>query len=920
MKKFLYILLIVSFVMTACQRTNDTTDPINVEQKTETTVPMTTYTTFNETIYTYKGHGKITITATLPVHVELSINGVPYSTHSLSNAPIALDISNVTIDGDNVLSFTYEDPYDGDIYVKHTSPVISNTYTGTEFTTDELDRLDTYINNEITAGFPGAVLLIMKNGEIVKNTAYGNAKVYEGLELADSPQPMTTETLFDLASITKVFATTFAIMKLEEDGLLNTSDYVYQYLEGFNTEEKSAITIGHLLTHTSGFGSSFRFFDPDNKYGEDFYSLDRDTTMALLSDLPLNYPTGTDSAYSDLGFITLGSIVETITGMTLDAYVEQNIYQSLDLAYTMFTPLDKGVLPEMIAATERAGNTRDNRYEWPDVRTYTLQGEVHDELAYYAMNGVSGNAGLFSNAHDLAVMAQMLLNGGAYGEKRIFEEATVDKFTSRSIENPRYCLGFDYGVDNKNYRRYSLLTSDTAFGKTGWTGTNVLIDPTNHMAVILLTNKRHTPFLEGSFMGSDYQTGQYSPIITQIYEMLMDTDVYAFEPVAVPDNAERTDVVLGIDRIHDFDTLFDGNNVGLITNQSGVNSQGISSIDVMYNNTNLVALFAPEHGIEGLLDAGERYNSTIDPSTDLPVYSLYGSNLKPSADMLKGMDVLTFDIQDVGSRFYTYIYTMTNAMEACAKQNVSFVVFDRPNPLGGAIEGNLLEDDYTSFVGMYPIPIRHGLTVGELAMYINDVYNIGCDLTVIPMENWHRELYYDDTTLTFTAPSPNMKTATTALVYPGTCLIEGTNISEGRGTKYPFELIGAPFVNPYVLADELNSYHLPGVTFIPSAFMPESSKFEDELCYGVRLHVEDKTTFEPVSTGISLLYAFKVLYEKDFEVTPWLNNLAGMDLLTIMDAIGEVDDENDSITLESLLRLFETPTSYVDNIKTYYLY
>lgn len=919
MKKYLTLLLIISLLLTACQKTAHNSD--NLKSTTSDpliTTPSTTYTKLSEPMYTYEGQGRLMISATLPIDIELYINNNLLGMYTLTEEELHIDIGNYTIDGDNLVDYIYDDSYEGIITLSHDSPVISDTYTGTDFTVEELAQLDDYINAEIADGFPGAVLLIMQDGEIVKNTAYGNALLYDGLETLDVPSAMRTDTLFDLASLTKVFATTFAIMKLEDEGILKTSDYVYEYLENFDTSEKSSITIEHLLTHTSGFDASYRFYDPDYKYGEDFYSLEKGKTISLLPSLPLKYPTGTDSIYSDLGFITLGAIVEHVTGMPLDTYVEDYIYKDLNLTNTLYTPLDKGFSSEKIAATERMGNTRDDKYEWPEVRTYTLQGEVHDELAYYAMNGVAGSAGLFSDTYDLAVMSQMLLNGGSYGEHRLFEKETVDKFTAQSTLNPRYGLGFDYGDHERNYRRYSMLTSDLSYGKTGWTGTDVLIDPAHHLTVILLTNKRHTPFEKGSFLGSDYQTGQYAPIMTQIYEMLLDTKSYdyAFDAPKPTESNTLTDVTLGIDRIDAYDVFFEGKNVGLITNNSGKNALGESSIDVLYENTNLVALFSPEHGIDGILDAGERYGSTIDASTELPVYSLYGNTLKPTSQMLDGIDVMTFDIQDVGARFYTYIYTMLNAMDACSENNVDFVVFDRPNPLGGMmIEGSLLEDDFTSFVGMYPLPIRHGLTVGELAMYINDTYDIGCELTIIPMENWDRSMYFDDTSLEFVAPSPNMRTATTAMVYPGTCLIEGTNVSEGRGTTYPFELIGAPFVNPYILAAELNSYTLKGVTFIPTSFMPDASKYTNELCYGVRIKIEDKTSFKPVDMGISLIYAFNRLYKNDFEMNNWLNNLVGLDLIAFMEV-----DEEDELTREDLLSLFETPGDYTDRIKAFYLY
>jgi N-acetylmuramoyl-L-alanine amidase len=911
MKKIIYLLLVLTLLFTACTQPKVSQAPETIEliQSEKST------STIFETFYTYAGQGTLTLSSSSPVEIELFINDIFTQTYNLSENELVIDISAYTINGINNIAILYDSTFNGTLTLNHDYPTLSTRYTGDEFTAEELNTLDEFINNEVEAGFPGAVLMIVQNGEIVKQTAYGNALIYDGMNELETKTAMTTDTLFDLASITKVYSTTFAMMKLEDEGLIETSDYVSKYLTGFDQGEKSLITIENLLTHTAGFNSSYRFFDPDSYLGEEYYSLERDKTMSLLGYLPLSYTPSTDSIYSDLGFMTLGAIVEKVSDMTLDTYVEDNIYKPLNLTHTLYTPLDKGISQDTIAATERVGNTRDYRYEWPEIRTYTLQGEVHDELAYYAMNGISGNAGLFSNAYELAVLSQMILNGGGYGNVKIFEKETVEKYTLDSTLYDRYCLGFDNGEQINNYRRYSLLASEASIGKTGWTGTLALIDPEYDLVVILLTNKRHTPYENGNFLGSDYETGQYAPITTMIYEMLLDKNSYdnGYTEPPVINHKISNDVLLGIDRIYEFSDIFENQSIGLITNASGKNSEGISTIDVLYENVSLAALFSPEHGLDGVLEGGERYMSSVDETTELPIYSLYGDTLKPTDAMLENLDVLAFDIQDVGARFYTYIYTMINAMEACAENNVTFVVFDRPNPLGGlTVEGNLLEVNYRSFVGNYGLPTRYGLTIGELAMYINETQGIGCDLTVIPMEGWDRSMYYDDTLLEFTKPSPNMTTVSTAIVYPGTCLIEGTNISEGRGTENPLEMIGAPFINPYTLANELNSYQLEGVTFVPTSFMPTTSKYVDQLCYGVRIKVEDKGRFQSVDMGLSLIYALNSLYPNSFKMTEGLNYLAGTDLISL------IEDKN--ISREELLTYFETPTEYIDEISSYYLY
>jgi uncharacterized protein YbbC (DUF1343 family) len=313
--------------------------------------------------------------------------------------------------------------------------------------------------------------------------------------------------------------------------------------------------------------------------------------------------------------------------------------------------------------------------------------------------------------------------------------------------------------------------------------------------------------------------------------------------------------------------LIKGKRVGLITNPTGVDERLNSVVDLFYNDPDiqLVALYGPEHGVRGSAQAGEYVPFYIDEKTGLPVYSLYGPTKKPTPEMLKGVDVLLFDIQDVGTRFYTYIYTMAYAMEAAKENNIPLIVLDRPNPLGGMkVEGPVLDSKYSSFVGMYPIPLRHGMTVGELALLFNKEFGIGADVTVVKMKGWKRSMYYDDTGLQWVLPSPNMPTLDTALVYPGAALIEGTNVSEGRGTTKPFELIGAPFIDSIELAEKLNALYLPGVIFRPASFTPTFSKHSGKLTHGIQIHVTDRYAFKPVETGLSIVKTIHDLYPGQF--------------------------------------------------------
>ncbi len=313
--------------------------------------------------------------------------------------------------------------------------------------------------------------------------------------------------------------------------------------------------------------------------------------------------------------------------------------------------------------------------------------------------------------------------------------------------------------------------------------------------------------------------------------------------------------------------LIEGKRVGLITNPTGVDQALNSIVDRLHNDpaVNLTALYGPEHGVRGDAQAGEYVEYYIDEQTGLPVYSLYGETRKPTPEMLENVDVLLFDIQDVGARFYTYIYTMAYAMEAAQENGKEFIVLDRPNPLGGYdVGGPVLDPDYASFVGNYPIPLRHGLTVGELANLFNEEFAIGADLKVVEMNGWERGMYYNDTNLEFVMPSPNMPTFDTALVYPGAALIEGTNVSEGRGTTKPFELIGAPFINSTEFAQALNELEVPGVLFRAASFTPMFSKHSGTLTHGVQIHVIDKEAYQPVITGLHILKAIHDMYPDEF--------------------------------------------------------
>ena len=332
-----------------------------------------------------------------------------------------------------------------------------------------------------------------------------------------------------------------------------------------------------------------------------------------------------------------------------------------------------------------------------------------------------------------------------------------------------------------------------------------------------------------------------------------------------------------------------GNTLGLVVNQTSLTSDGQFSIGQFHNNKSfkLKTILAPEHGVYGVDQDMALVADEIEPLSGLLVRSLYGTNtssLTPSSSLLDGIDNLVFDIQDVGSRYYTFIYTLANCMKTCAQSNTRMIVCDRPNPINGlSVEGNLVEKEFHSFVGLYPIPNRHGMTVGELARLFNEHFGIKCDLKVIPMEGWERSMWYDQTGLPWVSPSPNMPTLSTATVYPGMCLIEGTLLSEGRGTTLPFEQVGAPYINAEVFAKTLNNENLPGLFFRPQYFKPQFQKWSGEVCGGVQLHIIERNKIKPLATSISMLFLIKKLYPNDFswrtEPYEFVNDRLAIDLL-----------------------------------------
>ncbi len=348
----------------------------------------------------------------------------------------------------------------------------------------------------------------------------------------------------------------------------------------------------------------------------------------------------------------------------------------------------------------------------------------------------------------------------------------------------------------------------------------------------------------------------------------------------------KAHVLSGIDRISDYDHLLTGRRVGLMTNPTGIDHDFNSTIDILHSRYQLSALFACEHGVRGDRQAGEAFGTYQDEDTGLLVYSVYGKSQRMTPDMVDAFDILVFDIQDVGVRFYTYLYSLAYAMEACAKAGKPVLVLDRVNPLGGTKHGGTILDlRFRSFVGDYALPTRLGMTIGEYARYVKAYLNLNLDLTVSPLQGWQRAMYLDDTDVPWVAPSPNCPSLSAALVYVGTCIFEGTNLSEGRGTTQPFELIGAPFIHARTLAERMREHNLPGLHFRPASFQPTFSKHAGTLCHGVQMHITNREQADPILGALTLLDAVRDLYPEQLTYTSWddgqtysLDKLLGTDL------------------------------------------
>jgi uncharacterized protein YbbC (DUF1343 family)/CubicO group peptidase (beta-lactamase class C family) len=717
----------------------------------------------------------------------------------------------------------------------------------------DLNRLDSIIQTSIqNHEMPGAVLLAGHDGKVIYRKSFGNRSLEPKIE------PMTVDTIFDMASLTKVIATTTAVMQLEEQGRIRMNDPVVKYIPEFGQNGKGDITVRDLLTHYSGFA-------PDIDLTLDFNSREAAYSMAFAA-TPVA-PPETQFIYSDTNFIVLAALVERITGTTLDAYCAQNIFTPLGMSHTRFLP-PADWIPQ-IAPTQY------------DEHNQILRGVVHDPRSR-RMGGVAGHAGLFSTADDLAKFAQALLDGST-----VLSSLAIRKMTSpEQPANMPAIRGFGWDIDSPFSTNRGELLPVGSFGHTGFTGTSIWIDPTTHTYIILLTNSVH-PRGQGNVISLRTRVATAVaaaiPLTTDEQEAMRLKTLTGYNESMTAQHHidDRNGTVLtGIDVLESQDfELLKGKRIGLLTNQTGVDSSGRRTIDVLAHapGVQLTAIFSPEHGVTGELDTTHVGNSR-DAATGITVYSVYGGKdaaRRPPLDVLKQLDAVVFDLQDAGVRFYTYETTLGYCLEEVAKAGIPLIVLDRPNPINGALlQGPVSEPGRENFTNYGLVPVRNGMTMGELAQMFNSEHNIHAKLTVVAMQGWMRGDWLDSTGVEWINPSPNLRSLTEAEVYPGVGLIEGTNISVGRGTETPFELVGAPWINAHEFAAYLNARQIPGVRFVPITFTPTSSNYSGQPCHGVNIVLTNREFLDAPEFGMELASALLKLYPQQYHVEKILDILA----------------------------------------------
>jgi len=830
------------------------------------------------------------------------------------------------------------------LHAQSKNPAIPSATPQTQATPPNFSAISHLVNQAIAEHkLPGAVVLIDHDGKQVFEQAYGDRKLAgePGLDGKPSPaEPMTEDTIFDMASLSKSLSTTVAIMQLYEEGKLQFDDPVARYLPDFAVNGKQNVTIRELLTHYSGLPPDINLKDswglaaPDKAEG---------IRRALAS--PLVATPGTHFEYSDINFITLGALVEKLSSEPLDVYAEQHIFAPLHLTHTRYLPFEKVCGPVKIDGAAislplpheySAGCVNDQwkAEDWiPNIAPtahddegtpatnpdfgHLLRGTVQDPTTR-RMGGVAGHAGVFSTAHDVSLYAKALLEKLLYNtgpfplkqstlklmttpEQPATAEDTATIFTPDGHLTKGIAVrgfGWDINTDFSRPRGTIFPTAGAgqiaSFGHTGFTGTSLWMDPSSDTAVILLSNAVHpTGHGHVSVLRGEVATAAARALGLSSSEKSSIAPGEAQQPIASPTQT-------GIDVLEatHFEALKQaarrhGNHLrlGLLTNQTGLDSHGRRTVDILYTDApkqvpglELTTLFSPEHGLFGTKDTTKISNST-DPATNLPILSLYGAKEEqrhPNPQDLAKLDAVVIDLQDAGVRFYTYETVLGYFLEAAAQQkaeghDLEIIVLDRPNPIGGIqVQGPVSDPGAESYIDYMPLPVRHGLTLGELALFFNSerllptpanpniLTPIKAHLTVVAMLNWHRSEYFDDTHLPWTNPSPNLRSLAAATLYPGLGFFDATNISVGRGSETPFEHIGASYINAAQLAAYLTARKIPGVTFAATTFAVANNDdhypYHGKTIPGIAFTVTDHSILDAPELGIEVISALHHLY------------------------------------------------------------
>lgn len=688
---------------------------------------------------------------------------------------------------------------------------------------DLKSEVNEMVKAAIDAGdLPGAIVGVWHDGDWVLRETYGHRA------LDPDTEPMTFDTIFDMASITKPVATATSAMMLVQDGKLDLNARVVDYLPDFTGDGRDELRVWHLMTHSGG-------LIPDNALAD--YQSGIDEAWRRLMKQKINSKPGEKFAYSDVSFLLLGKVVEKVSGQSLKQFSQERIFTPLGMKDSGYVP-DKSLVPR-IAPTEKVDGVM-------------LRGRVHDPRAAL-LDGIAGHAGLFSTLDDISLYAQAMLRGGKLADGKVFMRPDIFHHMTRpyTIETRA-----DFGpvTRTRGWDHHSGFSynggkelSNAAFGHGGFTGTVLWIDPDQNLFFVFLSNRLHP---DGK--------GNVNKLAGEIATLAV-REIKAKQKAAAKSNAK---VLNGIDVLttRNFRDLA-GKRVGLVTNQTGIDSQGRTTLSLLTNSPNvkLSALFSPEHGIEGKLDVN-KIGDSRDDKLNVPIFSLYGETRKPKPEQMAEIDVLVYDLQDIGCRFYTYIATMKNCLEACAENKKEFMILDRVNPIGGRVAGPMRDAERSTFVACHHLPVQHGMTVGELAMLFARNGKLDITPTVVPVRGWKHSDLFTSTGQWWLNPSPNMRTLEAAMLYPGVGLLEMTNISVGRGTDRPFQWIGAPWMDGQALSTWLNDLRLPGVLTVPRKITPDSSKHSGVECSGVQFIITDVAQFDSIKLGLAVARGLHTLH------------------------------------------------------------